>query len=116
MPPGFDCRIGVRCAAHHLGITSTRGPWCTYLVEGVFNNHLTISIWYPGKQIPDRCVSLFVNVLLSLRDGLGKASRSPRGRKLVVAKGSAGLVHDGLTDVVANPVQMSAESLGKPSS
>ncbi len=88
---------------------------CTYLVERMLNDHLPISVGYARKQIPDCCVSLFVDVLLPLRNGLGQAGCCASGPKLVISESSACLIHDGLPDVVANSVQLRAESLGKPS-
>jgi len=44
-----------------------------YLVERVLDDHLTIGVRNSRKQVPYSRVSLLVNVLLPLGDGLGHA-------------------------------------------
>lgn len=99
-----------------LGITQPlRGSWvCTYLAEGVLDDHLSISVRYARKQVPYSGVGLLVNVRLPFWDRFGLSRLGAGGRRnLFVPKRDACLFHDGLPDVVADPVQVKAESLGK---
>ena len=88
--------------------------WCTYLVEGMLDDRLAIGVRYAGKQIPYSCVSLLVNVLLPLWNGLRPAGLGADDLNVVMPESRAGLFHDGLPDVVARSVQVRAEFLGKP--
>jgi hypothetical protein len=82
-----------------------------YLVEGVLDDHLAIRVRNAREQIPYRRVSLFVNVLLLLWNGLGKVKIYANAFELVAPESCACLLHDGLANVMANSVQLGAESL-----
>jgi len=91
-----------------------RGMCGAYLVEGMFDDHLAICVRYAGKQVPYRSVSLLVDILLLLGDGLRLSGCCASGQLLlmVIPEGGTGLLHDGLPNVVARSVEMGAESLG----
>ena len=112
LPLGLDYSFGVRqcISPDHSGSVSIWNQ-VAYLVEGVLDDHLAIRVRNAREQIPYRRVSLFVNVLLLLWNGLGKASICASALELVAPKSCACLLHDGLANVMADSVQLGAESL-----
>lgn len=80
----------------------------------MLDDHLAVCVGDSGKQIPDGCVGLGINVLLSLGNGLRERGICLMEWLLVRPQRLAGLFDDGLPDMVANSVEMRAEGPREP--
>lgn len=70
------------------------------------NDHLSVCVGYPGKQVPDGCVSLLVYIFLSLGDGFGQARICCHNDIFAAPERCFGLFYNCLPEMVANTVDM----------
>lgn len=83
----------------------------TNLAKGVVDYHLPVRVWDAGKQVPDGCVCLRIDVGLLAWNRLGFSVWLGGQGSVVEPNQCLGFLYNGLKDMVAGAAYMQSQAL-----